>query len=114
MSEGQANAQEMTAGATEGNSGASVGLVEGNLRFSGERGGMSIGGISMAYAQFVAEESLRLSRIEEWEALNEWVTEETGGSEDGLGGSVSDVMRRGAIEWTLWRHYRQSVAGMKG
>jgi len=69
---------------------------------------------SLEGAEGIVEGELRLSRVDEWRALNEWVTEETGGSEDGLGGSVSDVMRRGAIEWTLWRHYRQSVAGMKG
>jgi len=69
---------------------------------------------SLGDAEGVVDAALRLSRVEEWQALSGWATEETGGSEDGLGGSVSVVMRRRAIEWTLWRHYRQSVAGMKG
>lgn len=54
-----------------------------------------------------------VARVLEWLALRGWVEEQTGGSKDGLGGDISSVERREAINWTLRKH-RQGLVKDNG
>lgn len=47
-------------------------------------------------------------RIREWQLLREWVHEQTGNSKNGLGGAISSVARRNAVNWTLRHHQKET------
>lgn len=47
----------------------------------------------------------------EWRALRQWVEEQTGGAENGLGGDIDSVERRKALSWTLGKHSLDSGKG---